>query len=551
MAARIIFVTGGVVSGIGKGISTASIGLIFKQLGYRVVMKKLDPYLNVDPGTISPAQHGEVFVTEDGMECDMDLGHYERFTGIDATKDSNITSGKIYKTLLENERKGKYLGSTVQTIPHITNLIQEFILRGSENVDVILCEIGGTVGDIEALPFFEAARQIKQKHKEGVAFVHLTYVPYLEPAKELKTKPTQHSVKELMSIGIVPDALICRSAIKLGKENKKKIALFCNVYESAVIEAPNVQNIYSIPLLYVKQNFHLELLRTLKLKDANPDLTELEDIIKKIDTAKGVVRVLIAGKYLTKESYKSLCEALVHASATHSVRVDICFVNTKQYDLDKIEIGLFEGIDAIIIPGGFGPEGVEGKLKFIRYARENNIPTLGICYGFQLMVIEFAKNVLGIQNATSEEFAKTENDVILVGLMENFERNGKIEKRTKTSDMGGSMRLGSYKTILKEGSLAAKCYKSNTIFERHRHRYEVNISLKEEFERKGFIFSGISSDGNLPEVGEILNLDFFIGVQFHPELKSKLFVPHPLFLSLIDASIKRRQHKNIYGSSIL
>jgi CTP synthase len=536
--ARIFFVTGGVISGIGKGITTASIGLIFKQMGYNIIIKKLDPYLNVDPGTISPSQHGEVFVTEDGMECDMDLGHYERFTGLDTAKDNNITSGKIYQTLLENERKGKYLGSTVQTIPHVTNLIKDFILKKKENFDIILCEIGGTVGDIEALPFFEAARQIKQKYKENIAFIHLTYIPYLESAKEIKTKPTQHSVKELMSIGIVPDVLICRSSVKIGKENKKKIALFCNVEEYAVIEALDVPDIYSIPLSYVAQGLHITLLRAVYLLNeaSNPpklDLTLLETMVEKFAHAKKNVRILVAGKYLTKESYKSLLEAINHASAINDVRPKIIWLNTKKYDSEDLPQDLFDEIDAIIVPGGFGVAGIEGKIKIIKYARENNIPILGICLGLQMMIIEFARNVLGLTNASSEEFKK-EGDLILVGLIKSFEKDGKLELRNESSDFGGTMRLGSYKTFVKEKTLAMEAYKADVIFERHRHRYEIDISYKDQFEKAGFIFSGISSDGKLPEIGEIESLKFFLGTQFHPELKSKLFTPHPLFVKFIE-----------------
>jgi CTP synthase len=529
---KVFFVTGGVVSGIGKGITTASIALIFKQMGYSVMIKKLDPYLNVDPGTISPSQHGEVFVTDDGVECDMDLGHYERFTGIISTKDSNITSGKIYQTLLENERKGKYLGATVQTIPHVTNLIKDFILKKKENYDIILCEIGGTVGDIEALPFFEAARQIKQKMKGDVAFIHLTYIPYLESAREIKTKPTQHSVKELMSIGIVPDALICRSSIKIGKENKKKISAFCNVEEEAVIEALDVPNIYNIPILYSQQGLHLELLKAVNLPMQNPDLTLFEDVICKANAAKKHIKILIAGKYSTKESYKSLYEAINHASIPNDIKVDVIWLNTKKYDEIEPASDTFEGVNAIIIPGGFGIEGVEGKMKVIKHARENNIPILGICYGMQLMCIEFARNVLGIKNASSEEF-EIENAKNIVGLMTSFEKNGKLEIRSKTSDMGGTMRLGAYKAVLKEGSLAFKCYNHNTIFERHRHRYEIDIFYKNQFEENGLIFSGLSEDEKLPEICEIPKLDFFLGVQFHPELKSQILNPHPIFVGLI------------------
>lgn len=534
---KIFFITGGVVSGIGKGISTASIGLIFKQMGYNVMIKKLDPYLNVDPGTMSPSQHGEVFVTNDGIECDMDLGHYERFTGIETTKDSNITAGKIYQMLLENERKGKYLGATVQTIPHVTNLIKDFILKKKENYDIILCEIGGTVGDIEALPFFEAARQVKQKFRGNVAFIHLTYIPYLEAAKEIKTKPTQHSVKELMSIGIVPDVLICRSSVKIGKENKKKIALFCNVEEQSVIEALDVPNIYSIPLFYVEQGLHLELAKAVDLPMKNPDLSEFEAMLTKSHVFKKSIRILIAGKYATKESYKSLFEAINHAGIATEAKIEISWINTKKYDKEEIGDEIFKGIDAVIIPGGFGAEGAEGKIKIIQQAREKDIPLLGICYGLQLMVIEFARNVLGIKNAASEEF-EIENSQNIIGLITNFEKDGKLETRSQNSDMGGTMRLGSYKGTLVENTLASKIYNSNSFSERHRHRYEIDMKYRTKFEEKGFIFSGISSDGKLPEIGEISALKFFLGVQFHPELKSQFLKPHPLFVNLAKKALE-------------
>jgi CTP synthase len=533
---KIFFITGGVVSGIGKGITTASVALIFKQMGYNVMIKKLDPYLNVDPGTMSPSQHGEVFVTDDGVESDMDLGHYERFTGLISNRDSNITAGKIYQTLLENERKGKYLGATVQTIPHVTNLIKDFMLKKKDNYDIILCEIGGTVGDIEALPFFEAARQVKQKFKDKVAFIHVTYVPYLEGAKEIKTKPTQHSVKELMSIGIVPDVLICRSSVKLGKENKRKIALFCNVEEQAVIEALDVSNIYSIPLLYAEQGLHKELLKAVNLEEKELDLTQFESLVRKSNAFKKSVKLLIAGKYSGKESYKSLFEAINHAGMANDTKVDIAWVNTKKYDDAEISTDTFEGVNAIIIPGGFGIDGVAGKMQIIKYARENNIPILGICYGMQLMVIEFAKNVLGIKNASSEEF-EVEGGENIVGLITTFEKDGKIEIRNKTSDLGGTMRLGAYKAILKEGSLVSRCYGDLVAFERHRHRYEIDISYKEKMAEKGLIFSGISEDNTLPEICEITNLKFFLGVQFHPELKSQILKPHPIFINLIKEAL--------------
>jgi CTP synthase len=536
---KIFFVTGGVVSGIGKGITTASIGLIFKQMGYKVMIKKLDPYLNIDPGTMSPSQHGEVFVTEDGIECDMDLGHYERFTGILSSKDSSVTAGRIYQNLIENERKGKYLGATVQTIPHVTDLIKDFILKKKENYDIIICEIGGTVGDIEALPFFETARQIKQKLKDAVAFVHLTFIPYLESAKEIKTKPTQHSVKELMSIGIVPDVIVCRSAVKIGKEEKRKIALFCNVDEQSVVEAIDVSNIYEIPKLYADQKLHIALLKAVNLPLQNPDLESFKKIVQKSNSASKKVNILVAGKYATKESYKSLFEAINHASIQNDSINEIHFVNVKEYDNTPLPADIFKNIDAIIIPGGFGIEGVEGKLKIIEKARKENIPTLGICYGMQLMVIEFARNVLGIKNASSEEF-NLEDGENLVGLITSFEKDGKMQNRTKHSNLGGTMRLGAYNATLQKGSLASKIYDSLEISERHRHRYEIDISHQDRFAKKGFVFSGISKSGELPEICEIQNLKFFLGVQFHPELKSQILHPHPIFIALIKEALNNQ-----------
>ena len=536
--AKFIFVTGGVVSSLGKGIATASIGLILKQMGYRVILKKLDPYLNIDPGTMNPTQHGEVFVTEDGMECDLDLGHYERFTGINTNVDNNITSGKIYQTLIENERKGKYLGATVQTIPHVTNLIKEFIYRKSDMHDFVLCEIGGTVGDIEALPFFESIRQIKQQFKHRTAFIHLTYVPFLESSKEIKTKPTQHSVKELMSIGIVPDILICRSSVKIGKENKRKIALFCNVDESAVIEALDVDNVYSIPIHYAKQGIHRSILSAVGIAAApqEPDLSKLETLLHSYSHVKKIINIGIAGKYTSyKDSYKSIIEAISHAGMHIGAVPQIHWINTKLLDEKEITSEL-DGLDCLVIPGGFGVDGTVGKMRVIKYAREQNVPTLGICFGMQLMLIEVAKNILEIKNATSEELDKDGSGEHVIGLISSFEKNGVLERRTKDSNLGGTMRLGRYEAVLRPNSLTAKIYGAESIFERHRHRYEADVKYMEEFSKHGIVFAGLSPDGKLPEIVENKNCKFFIGVQFHPELKSKLLEPHPLFLELLKSA---------------
>jgi CTP synthase len=489
---------------------------------------------------MSPSQHGEVFVTEDGMECDMDLGPYERFTGISSTKDSNITAGRIYQMLLENERKGSYLGATVQTIPHVTSLIQEFILKNKEACDIIICEIGGTVGDIEALPFFEAARQVKRAFKKDVAFVHLTYVPYLEFSGEIKTKPTQHSVKELMSIGISPTVLICRSSVPIGEESKKKIALFCNVDEACVIEGLDTPNIHSTPQVYAEQKLHLALSAEVGLPAIEPNLKDFAKIIEQENNASKKVNILIAGKYSANESYKSLFEAIRHACAAQRAKPEIKFINAKNYDDSCFSANLAEEIDAIIIPGGFGMEGVAGKIKVIEWAIKANIPTLGICFGMQLMMIEFARNELCIKNASSEEF-EAGDATNIIGLITSFEKDGKLEARSKTSNLGGTMRLGAYPCKLLEGSLAKKIYGTDEISERHRHRYEANIKYKQAFEDKGMLISGLSLDGALPEICEVKGLRFFLGTQFHPELKSQILKPHPIFNSLIKEALQSKK----------
>ena len=537
---RFIFVTGGVVSSLGKGIATASIGAILKSMGYSISLKKLDPYLNIDPGTMNPSEHGEVFVTEDGAECDLDLGHYERFTQITTTKESNITSGKIYQTLIQNERQGKYLGKTVQTIPHVTDLISQFITNNPKRSDFIICEVGGTVGDIEALPFFETIRQIRQKHKNKTMLVHLTYVPYLATSKEIKTKPTQHSVKELMSIGLAPDALLCRSSLHIGKENKRKIALFCNVEQDAVFEGLDVKSIYEIPPLYVEQNMHGVIMQHFGIEEFPiPNLKHFKNYSQKliqVKKEKQKVTIAVIGKYTNHaDSYKSICESLEHACVSLEKYAEIVWIDSEEFTHKEPTIEDLKGASCVIIPGGFGVRGIEGKIKFIEILRKNNIPTLGICLGMQLMVIEFARNVLGIKDACSSEWDK--NGTKIVDLITQFEKDGKIEQRSGETELGGTMRLGSYIThISNKNTLAYKIYKSEKISERHRHRYEVDLSFKDKFEKNGMMFSGLSKD-NLPEIIEVASKKFFVGVQFHPEFQSAFNNPSQLFKALIMSSL--------------
>ena len=538
---KFIFITGGVVSSLGKGLTSASLAALLQARGYTVRLRKLDPYLNVDPGTMSPNQHGEVFVTEDGAETDLDLGHYERFTGVDAKKTDSISAGQIYQKLINKERKGDYLGGTVQVIPHVTDLIKEFILNDLQNVDFTLCEIGGTVGDIEALPFFEAIRQLSfemddfEIGQKKCAFLHLTLLPHVSSAGELKTKPTQHSVKELRSIGIQPSILLCRADSNIEENQVKKIATMCSVPKDYVIFAPNAKSIYEVPMLYYDQGLDTQLLKFFKLPyDKPPNLFKWKNIINSINNIKGVVNIAIVGKYTDyKDSYKSLLEAIDHASISVGYHVNIKWVNAR--DINKNITKDLQNIDAILVPGGFGEDGTEGKISVIKYARINNIPYLGICFGMQMAVIEYARNVLGIKNATSREI--TEQGSMLIGLMgEWLGCDGK--NRKKSSDLGGTMRLGSYQCNITKGSLANKIYDSVLISERHRHRYEVNITYKDQLEKMGLIFSGISPDGQLTEIIEVRNHPFFIGVQFHPELKSRPFAPHPIFISFIKAAIE-------------
>ena len=536
--ARYIFVTGGVVSSLGKGLSSASLAYLLQSRGFKVRLRKLDPYLNVDPGTMSPFQHGEVFVTDDGAETDLDLGHYERFSGVTAKKTDNITTGKIYNDVLRKERKGKYLGKTVQVIPHITDRIKEFIKHDTSKEDFVICEIGGIVGDIESLPFVEAIRQFANDvGKKNALFIHLTLVPYLKASDEIKTKPTQHSVKELRSIGIQPDIIICRSERSIPLEHRKKISLFCNVDIKNVIETVDVKTIYEAPISFSNEKLDIQVLNYFKIKTKKPsNLSPWRKINKIILSTKKQVNIAIIGKYVElKDAYKSLDEALIHGGIANNIKVKLIRIDSEKLKPHEIKPKL-KNISGILIPGGFGKRGTGGKIASIKYARVNKIPFLGICYGMQMAIIEFARNKLNIKNATSSEFDK--KGTFIVGLMNEWDRDGTKVKGTD-KNLGGSMRLGSYDAKLKENSLIRKIYKSKSIKERHRHRYEVNISYKNRFEKKGLIFSGLSPDNRLPEIVELKNHPWFIGVQFHPEFKSRPFNPHPLFSSFIKAAKKR------------
>ena len=544
---RFIFITGGVVSSLGKGLASASLAALLQARGFKVRLRKLDPYLNVDPGTMNPNQHGEVFVTEDGAETDLDLGHYERFTGVDAKKSDNVTAGRIYSTLLSKERRGDYLGRTVQVIPHITDLIKDFILNDTENEDFVLCEIGGTVGDIEGLPFFEAIRQIGYKMgKQKVLYMHLTLVPYIAAARELKTKPTQHSVKELRSIGIQPDVLLCRADREIPLDDRKKVALFCNLPEDCVFQALDAKSIYQVPLRYHEQNLDKKVLEHFGLEAPEPKLEEWQNITSRFENPKGEVTIAIVGKYTGMgDAYKSLNEALDHAGIAHNVKVNQRWIDAKGFE--KLDVAKkLKDADAILVPGAFGERGAAGKIAAITYARENKIPYFGICFGMQVAMIEFAKNIIGIKDATSSEFGEYEGKDprgSLVGIMTEWEKDGEVEIRGANDDLGGTMRLGAYDCNLVKGSLAAKIYGKAKISERHRHRYEVNIAYAQEFEKNGMKISGLSPSGNLPEIIELPDHPWFIGVQFHPELKSRPFAPHPLFYSFVEAAIKNLQNK--------
>ena len=537
--ARYIFITGGVVSSLGKGLASAALGALLQARGYTVRLRKLDPYLNVDPGTMSPYQHGEVFVTDDGAETDLDLGHYERFTGRPATRNDNITTGRIYQEILTKERRGDYLGATIQVIPHVTNAIKDFIRDGNDDFDFVLCEIGGTVGDIEGLPFFEAIRQFgNELPRHHAVYIHLTLLPFIPSAGELKTKPTQHSVKELRSIGIQPDILLCRTDREIPKEERRKLSLFCNVRESAVIEARDVDNIYAVPEAYHAGGLDTEVLAAFGMDtSSSPDLERWQLINERIRNPDGDVTIAVVGKYTgLKDAYKSLVEALSHGGIANKVRVN----------LDWIESEIFEGGDpapflghvhGILVPGGFGQRGAEGKIRAAQFARERNVPYFGICFGMQMAVIEAARNLCGVAEANSTEFEPTPEPV--VGLMTEWLKGNELQKRGAGGDLGGTMRLGAYPAHLARGSRIAAIYGTSEISERHRHRYEVNTKYKGSLEQHGMRFSGMSPDGVLPEIIEYTDHPWFIGVQFHPELKSRPFAPHPLFASFIGAAVEQ------------
>ncbi len=537
--ARYIFVTGGVVSSLGKGLSSASLAYLLQSRGYKVRLRKLDPYLNIDPGTMSPFQHGEVYVTDDGAETDLDLGHYERFSGVIAKKTDNITTGKIYSDVLKKERKGKYLGKTVQVIPHITDRIKEFIKNDSSKEDFVICEIGGIVGDIESLPFIEAIRQFANDiGKKNALFIHLTLVPYLKSSDEIKTKPTQHSVKELRSIGVQPDIIICRSERPIPLEHRKKISLFCNVNIKNVIETVDVKTIYEAPISFYKEKLDLRVLDYFKLKSRKSiNLDPWKKITKIILKTNKQINIAIIGKYVElKDAYKSLDEALIHGGIENNIKINLIRIDSEKLKVSDIHSKL-KDISGILIPGGFGKRGTDGKIAAIKYARDNNVPFLGICYGMQMAIIEFARNILNLKKATSSEFDK--KGLHVVGLIEEWVKNGRTIKGTD-KDLGGTMRLGSYEAKLKDNSMIKKIYGKKIINERHRHRYEVNINFKDKFEKKGLIFSGLSPDGLLPEIIELKNHPWFIGVQFHPEFRSRPLAPHPLFSSFIKASKNHR-----------
>ncbi|HWA00823.1 MAG TPA: CTP synthase [Caulobacterales bacterium] len=538
--ARYVFITGGVVSSLGKGIASAALGALLQARGYKVRLRKLDPYLNVDPGTMSPYQHGEVFVTDDGAETDLDLGHYERFTGVNATKADNITTGRIYQEIITKERRGDYLGATVQVIPHVTNAIKEFILSDHGGADFVLCEIGGTVGDIEGLPFFEAIRQLGQELDPGqAAFVHLTLLPYIPSAGEMKTKPTQHSVKELRSIGIQPNIILCRCDRPIPEDEKKKIALFCNVRESSVIEARDLQTIYEAPLAYHAAGLDSELLKHFGVTIApQPDLGKWETIVKRLKSPDGQVTIAVVGKYTElKDAYKSLIEALHHGGVANNVRVDLRWVESEKFE-ERGEKGWDDelvGVHGILVPGGFGERGTEGKIAAVRFAREHNVPYFGICFGMQMACIEAARDLAGLKGASSTEFGATKHPI--VGLMTEWLKGNELEKRNAGGDLGGTMRLGAYQATLDPESRVARIYGDTEISERHRHRYEVNTRYRDKLEAAGLKFCGMSPDGVLPEIVEREDHPWFVGVQFHPELKSRPFEPHPLFASFIGAAV--------------
>ncbi|HEV7369058.1 CTP synthase [Arenibaculum sp.] len=536
---RYIFITGGVVSSLGKGLAAAALGATLQARGYKVRLRKLDPYLNVDPGTMSPYQHGEVYVTDDGAETDLDLGHYERFTGVSARKSDNVTTGRIYSNVIAKERRGDYLGATVQVIPHVTDAIKEFIRADVTDEDFILCEIGGTVGDIESLPFLEAIRQFgNEVGQERALFIHLTLLPYIPSAGELKTKPTQHSVKELLSVGIQPAILLCRSDRPIPDNERRKIALFCNVAQERVIAALDVDTIYQVPISYHEQGFDVQVLKYFGFPtDGAPDLSMWREIVHRVRQPEGEVTIAVVGKYTSLlDSYKSLGEALVHGGVANNVKVNLDWIDAEIFESEDA-VHHLDGVHGILVPGGFGERGSEGKIRAVQFAREHKVPYFGICFGMQMAVIEAARNMADIPNAGSSEFGRNQEPV--VGLMTEWVRGNTLEQRSVEGDLGGTMRLGAYACQLMAGSRVRRIYGSEAISERHRHRYEVNINFKGQLEAAGLRFSGLSPDGELPEIVELPDHPWFIGVQFHPELKSKPFSPHPLFTDFIRAAIEQ------------
>ena len=538
--ARFIFITGGVVSSLGKGLMAASLAALLQARGYKVRIRKFDPYLNVDPGTMSPYQHGEVYVTDDGAETDLDLGHYERFTGVSARQSDNVTSGRIYQTIIQRERRGDYLGATVQVIPHVTDAIKEFAQADTDDLDFVLCEIGGTVGDIESLPFIEAIRQLRNEvGRENAISVHVTLVPYIAAAGELKTKPTQHSVRELASLGVQPDILLCRCEKPLPDSDRAKIAQFCNVRKEAVIPALDASSIYAVPAQYHKEGLDDEVLRAFGITDAPaPDMERWVDILDRYQHPEGEVTIGVVGKYVgLQDAYKSLHEALVHGGMANRVKVNIKWLDAEMFELNGDLSAQLEPMHGILVPGGFGERGSEGKISSVQFAREQNVPFFGICLGMQMACIEGARNTAGIPNASTTEFGPTDEPV--VGLITEWMTEEGLEKRAADGDLGGTMRLGAYEADLAANSHAASIYGDTKVSERHRHRYEVNNAYREKLEKGGLIFSGMSPDGQLPEVIERPDHPWFIGVQSHPELKSKPFEPHPLFASFIEAAVKQ------------
>ena len=537
---RFIFITGGVVSSLGKGLGAAALAALLQARGFKVRLRKLDPYLNVDPGTMSPTQHGEVFVTDDGAETDLDLGHYERFTGVHNKKTDNVTTGRIYSDVLSRERRGDYLGATIQVIPHVTDAIKAFVYNDITDEDFVLCEIGGTVGDIESLPFLEAIRQLgNELGRDRACFIHVTLLPYIRAAGELKTKPTQHSVKELQSVGIQPDILMCRTEETLPEEQRAKIALFCNVSTQAVILAKDVANIYDVPVAYHEQGLDAQVCKHFRLESEQPDLTRWEDISDAYTNPDGEVTIAIVGKYVSlQDSYKSLSEALTHGGIANRLRVKLKWVDSELLESgdDAVHEHLADA-SAILVPGGFGKRGSEGKIKAITYARERDVPYLGICFGMQMAVLETARTLGNMPDANSSEFGPDGDQ--LVGLMTEWTSGNQLQTRSAGDDLGGTMRLGAYECHLNDGSLVKDLYGETIVFERHRHRYEVNVAFKDALEKAGMVMSGLSPDGSLPEIVERPDHPWFVGVQFHPELKSKPFAPHPLFVGFVAAARKR------------